>query len=252
MAISKLGFATLVALLNIDFWAWDKPTTFGPDSCSTGLLEAWTLPSRETRPSALRFVGMERHGSETNSSDLLKTLENMKKTKGLIYWGWNKKTPQAKPGFACWGARWALYWQKSITTGYPAHSFACFSILQLSPNAPLDALWKPLTNATRNIKYFIDIEMYRNVTKSQHLKTDIKRQGSARRKASWLLVESLRWKECWWIRGCFHLCDHSANLPERIDELPVISALPLRKSHETTTERLNFQEETIVHINIYT
>ena len=173
----------------------------------------------------------------------------MKKTKGLFYWGWNqKKTPQAKPGFACWGARWALYWQKSITTGYPAHSFACFSILQLSPNAPLDALWKPLTNATRNIKYFIDIEMYRNVTKSQHLKTDIKRQGSARRKASWLLVESLRWKECWWIRGCFHLCDHSANLPERIDELPVISALPLRKSHETTTEGLNFQEETIVHI----
>ena len=92
MAISKLGFATLVALLNIDFWAWDKPTTFGPDSCSTGLLEAWTLPSRETRPSALRFVGMERHDSETNSSDLLKTLENMKKTKGLFYWGWKKNT----------------------------------------------------------------------------------------------------------------------------------------------------------------
>ena len=70
----KIGFcySTLVALLNIDFWAWDKPTTFGPDSCFTGLLEAWTLPSRETRPSALRFVGIERHDSETNSSDLLK------------------------------------------------------------------------------------------------------------------------------------------------------------------------------------
>ena len=67
-----LLFYSIVALLNIDFWAWDKPTTFGPDSCFTGLLEAWTLPSRETRPWALRFVGIERHDSETNSSDLLK------------------------------------------------------------------------------------------------------------------------------------------------------------------------------------
>ena len=134
-----LLFYSIVALLNIDFWAWDKPTTFGPDSCSTGLLEAWTLPSRETRPSALRFVGMERHDSETNSSDLLKNPRKYeKKQKVCFKKAETKKTPQAKPGFACWGARWALYWQKSITTGYPAHSFACFSILQLSPNTPLD------------------------------------------------------------------------------------------------------------------
>ena len=48
----KIGFcySTLVALLNIDFWAWDKPTTFGPDSCFTGLLEAWTLPSMIAKP----------------------------------------------------------------------------------------------------------------------------------------------------------------------------------------------------------
>ena len=154
--------------------------------------------------------------------------------------------------FACWGARWALYWQNSITTGYLAHSFAFFSILQLSPSTSLDALWKPLTNFTRkSLRIAMYRNMYRNVTKSQQLKTDIKRQGSARRKASWLLVESLQWKECWWICGFFHLCGHSANLPERIDELQVISAVPLRKSHETTTERLNFQEESIVHIFMY-
>ena len=35
-----------------------------------------------------------------------------------------------------------------------------------------------------------------------------KRQGSPRRKASWLLLESLPWKVNWWIRGWFHLRGH--------------------------------------------
>ena len=94
----KIGFcySTLVALLNIDFWAWDKPTTFGPDSCSTGLLEAWTLPSRETRPWALRFVGMERHDSETNSSDLLKNPRKYEKNKRFVLLRLKQKNTSSK------------------------------------------------------------------------------------------------------------------------------------------------------------
>ena len=168
---------------------------------------------------------MVRHACETSSLDLLKNpwKNGKKKTKGQLYFLIKAETKNhlkqnQDSHVEELGGR---YTGKTVSPQgiepTPLRSSPSFSWAQA--HHPMHS-----ENVSRT-PHEIENTPYRNRSvqciqkchKISKPKTDIKRRGSARRKASWLLVESLEWKVCWWSREFFHLCGHSANLPERID-----------------------------------